>query len=52
MLPFLERVNVAPFLSNPASVHDLLHQSEGERYVASEVCRLTRVVGEELSEVQ
>ena len=51
VLPFLERIDVAPFLSRAPMLHDLLEQREREGNGANDVRRLTSVVGEELREV-
>ena len=51
VLPLLERVDVAPFLSCAPMLHNLLEQCERERNGANDMCRLAFVVGEELSEV-
>jgi len=51
LLPFLERVDVAPLLSNTASVCDLLEESKRKGDRARDVRGLAGVVGQELGEV-
>ena len=51
VLPFLERVDGAPFLGGAAGVDDLLEEREGEGDGAVDVCALAGVVGQELGQV-
>jgi hypothetical protein len=51
VLPLLEWIDATPLFCHSTMVYDLLEKSGGERNIANDVGRLTRIVGEQLREV-